>query len=148
METITLQQIKTIHTILPYSVKNNPEAKADLVSQFTEDESKTSTKDLSKHQAEELIYFLKTGKARDWGYYAVFDVKNQQHKYLLSLCHQLGWVVYSEHYQRLVVDLKRLGSWLQKYGYLHKPLKEYNCHQLPKLITQFGNMVQSHTTKK
>lgn len=147
MDTITTEQIKKIHAILPAKIKASTEAKAELVSKFTEDETKTSTKDLSKWQAEELIHFLKTGKVKDYAYYANFDVKNKQHKYILSLCHQINWVVFSVNYQRLVPDLKRLGAWLHKYGYLHKPLMEYCAHDLPKLVTQFERLVKTNIEK-
>lgn len=145
---ITAQQIRTIHAVLPTIYRQDKELKQNLIAQFTEDDNKTSTKDLSQQQAEELIYFLKTGKAKTYDYYASFDFSNRQHRYLLSLCHQIGWEVFSERAGKLVVDTEALGRWLHKYGYLHKTLKEYSENQLPKLITQFENMVKSVIKKR
>lgn len=142
MKPVTAEQIKHIHAILPERYKKDKELKQSLVYQFTEDPEKISTKDLNYYQAEELIYFLKTGKVKDQSYYANFNVKNKQHMYILSLCHQIGWEVYSDVYRKLVVDLSALGGWLYKYGYLHKALMEYTESELPKLVTQFENMAK------
>lgn len=143
MKPITTDQIKKIHAILPAIYKENKELKESLVYQFTETEGKTSTKDLSIYQAEELIHFLQTGKVKDYSYFAKFDLSNKQHMYIFSLCHQIGWESFSEKYNKLVVDMAALGSWLFKYGYLHKPMIEYTSAQLPKLVTQFENLVRS-----
>lgn len=140
---ITTEQIRHIHTILPAQIKGDPEAKADLISQFTGQADKTSTRDLSATQAEELIYFLKTGKRPSRAHYAAFDASNKQHMYILSICHQLGWVSYNAAQGRMLPDLEALGSWLHKYGYLHKTLKEYTTAELPALITQVERMMKS-----
>lgn len=43
--------------------------------------------------------------------YAFFDKHNQQHKYILSLCQQLGWTKeHPKHGQ--VADLERLGQFI------------------------------------
>ncbi|MFN8238614.1 MAG: hypothetical protein U0T77_10640 [Chitinophagales bacterium] len=147
MKEVTPSQIKKIHTILPAAYRRNPELKQSLVYQFTENHDKLSTKDLSFYQAEELIHFLETGKTKDYSYFAHFDYTNKQHMYMFSLCHQIGWEVFSESKNKLVVDIAALGSWLYKYGYKHKPLREYTYSELPKLITQFENLVKSKAHK-
>lgn len=147
MKPVTPDQIKKIHTILPPIYRNNKEMKQSLVFQFTEDPEALSTKDLSFYQAEELIHFLETGKTKDYSHYAGFDIANKQHMFIFSLCHQIGWETYSEKKMKLVVDMAALGSWLYKYGYLHKPLRDYNYEELPKLVTQFNNMVTSKLQK-
>lgn len=58
MATITTKQIRQIHTLLPAHIKGNPEAKEDLIYQFTQDENKLSTKDLTYQQANDLIISL------------------------------------------------------------------------------------------
>lgn len=136
------KQIQTIHTLLPAVYKQDKELKANLIYQFTEDNTKTSTKDLTEQQADELIWFLKTGKRMDMSSYALFDNNNQQHLYMLSLCHQIGWVDFNDKLNRMVADLNTLGTWLQKYGYLHKALKQYTNKELPKLVSQFENFVK------
>lgn len=147
MKTVEPHQIKKIHAILPDVYRNNKELKQQLVYQFTEDADKTSTKDLTYYQAEELIHFLQTGKTKDYGYYANFDTENKQHMYLFSLCHQIGWETFNEKSNKMVVDTSALGTWLYKYGFKHKPLKEYSFSELPTLITQFENLAKSKIRK-
>lgn len=137
---ISPAQIRTIHTLLPAHLKD-PELKAELVASFTEDPARHSTKDLNFHEAEDLIYFLKTGKNATYAHWATFDKANKQHRYILSLCHQIGWVRPATG--RMVADLESLGRWLRKYGYLHKSLQEYNSRELPKLVTQLEHVAKS-----
>lgn len=137
-------QIKTIHTLLPPHLKDK-ELKAEFIASFTEDANRSSTRDLTFYEAEELIYFLRTGKNQTFAAFATFDHTNRQHRYILSIAHQLGWVVYHNGLKKMVPDLERLGAWLRKYGYLHQPLKAYTAEQLPKLITQFEKLLKTQT---
>jgi hypothetical protein len=141
MPAVTTQQIRIIHTLLPSHLRE-AEAKAELVASFTGDDQRHSTKDLTTYEADELIYFLKTGKNATHAHLAVFDLDNRQHRYLLSLCHQLGWVRANKS-GRMVADLEALGRWLLRYGYLHKALKDYSLTELPKLVTQLENVLKS-----
>lgn len=136
-------QIKQIHTLLPAEIKESKEAKGDLISQFTADPDKRSTRDLSFDQANELIKQLGgnvSGESED-AKFAAFDKYNNQHQYMLSICYQLGWVTYNEKQRRQVVDLSRLGVWLRKYGFKHKPLMKYNKSELPVLVSQFEKLL-------
>lgn len=136
----TNAQIKTIHTLLPLHIREDKELKQSFVASFTGDDQRSSTKQLTIYEAEEMIYFLKNGKNCTWAHYAIFDKHNKQHLYLLSLAHQKGWTHYSDNNRKMVADLEAIGSWLRKYGYLHKPLKQYTAKELPKLITQFSKI--------
>ena len=142
---VTPEQIKMIHTLLRDEIKQDKDLKASLIVQFTEDENKTSTKDLTFVQANDLIYFLQTGKVPTNEAWATFDAKVRQHRYILSLCHQLDWV---QKENPKYVDLNHLGAWLKKYGYLHKPLKAYKYLQLPKLIRQLEYTRDAYLEKK
>lgn len=57
---------------------------------------------------------------------------------IFSLCHEFGWECLPESRK---VDVQRLNNWMLKFGYLHKPLNSYTLQELPKLVTQFENMV-------
>ena len=70
------------------------------------------------------------------GNYSRFDFMNTKHKYILSICHQLGWTVYNEEKKRSYVCMVSLSEWLKKYGYLHKPLMQYSDTELTILISQ------------
>jgi hypothetical protein len=138
--TITTAQIKAIHTLMPLHIREDKALKESFIASFTGDYHRSSTRQLTYFEAEEIIYFLKTGNRSTWAHYAIFDKHNKQHLYLLSLAHQKGWTQYSDKLHKMVADLESLGSWLRKYGYLHKPLKQYTAGELPKLITQFSKI--------
>ena len=138
---ITTKQIKIIHTILPVEIKDDTEAKAQLISQFTGSEQKRSTKDLTSIQATELIQFLSTHNMPCMARYAYFDKTNKQHRYLLSMSIQLGWS--KLHRGKVIADLERLGSWIYKVGYLHIPLLEYKPEDLSRLVYQFEQVLQN-----
>lgn len=140
---ITKQQIASIHALLPNKIKNNKIFKAEVISQFTQDETKTSTKDLSFDQANQLI--LKLGGSphkKTKNKYGYFDKTNAQHKYLLSLCMQIGWTDFKPGIGT-IADTDQFGHWMQKSGYLHKPLKDYTAAELPKLVAQFQEVVKN-----
>ena len=139
----TNRQIQHIHKLLPKEVKQDPELKASIVIQFTEDPEKTSTKDLNFNQANQLIESLKGKPAPAVNNFARFDFKNKQHLYMLSLCRQNGWLAWNERKKEMLADLKRLAHWLENTGYLKKPLMKYNEKELPKLVKQFENVVKN-----
>lgn len=149
MAQVTTAQIKKIHAILPMEIKRDREMKKSLIIQFTGDQDKTSTKDLTKSQAKLLIEKLNGNpspapKRKSW---SSFDKNNQQHKYILSLCHQIGWVKYHHQQKRMVADLDQLSGWLKKYGYLKKPLMDYNNQELPTLINQLEKVLTTEYKK-
>jgi len=143
-------KIKRIHGLLPDMVKQDSEMKGDLVEQFTKDHHKRSCTDLTNDQADALIERLSTPyqPKSETPRYSKFDFNNGQHKYILSMCYSLGWVKYHPLKKRNVADLQALGTWIEKYGYLKKPLMSYTAKELPKLVTQLENVLRSQTTKK
>lgn len=147
MSTVTKHQIQIIHTLLPEHIKQDRELKEAFVVQYTQDPDKTSTKDLTYEQAHEMMTYLTNGRHISANEYGKFDYSKAQHRYIMSLCHQLAWVVFDPKLGRNVADIERLGTWLKKYGYLHKPLKKYTTNELPRLIKQMENMLSTITVK-
>lgn len=95
--------------------------------------------ELSTSQADELIYFFKTGKLPDNRSFAFFDFNNMQHRTILSLCHTLGWK--EDDSNR--VDLNRLGGWLKSNrSPVRKPLKEMNKQELSKIISALESIIR------
>ena len=140
-------QIKAIHALLPGTIKSDPAAKAELIYQFTGDATKTSTKDLSFHQANELIKSLKgkpvykgtAPKGKETSFFH-FDIKNKQHRTILSLAHQYGW----EKMQagKHIADMTRVAEWLMsKRSPVQKSLGTQTPKELSKTITALENMV-------
>jgi len=144
MEKITKEQIKRIYAMLPARIKGDKEEKEALIVQFTEDEEKRSTKDLTWLQAEELIISL-GGTNKKYLPYAKFDHKNSQHRKMLSLAITLGWAEYNEKYNKMVADLERLGGWIATMSIYKKPLLKHTKKELTQLIAQFEKVVKSYS---
>lgn len=111
----------------------NKERKAALVKQFTEDTTKSSTNDLTFVQANELLEFLKL-TPESYKAYAYFDMNKQSHKYILSLCRQLGWVTNHPTRSGTVPDLERLGKFIAYNTGAKKPLSKQSPEETRKTI--------------
>lgn len=139
MATITQKQISQLQTICSgkfSSREERLEAISEMVGYHID-----SVKDLSSLHADELIYFFNTGKSIDHSSWAFFDKRNSQHKTVLSLCHQLGWV---QEDKPEFVDLHRLGGFLKSDRCPVKiPLKEMTPAQCSKLIYVLQNITKS-----
>ena len=105
----------------------------------------TTTKDLTTIEADELIYYLQTGKVKssNWGY---FDKKNDQHLNVLSLLRQANWTVPNERFGE-VPDLERLSNFLKSpKSPINKALKAMKPTEVSKLIIALEGIVK-HTHK-
>lgn len=106
-----------------------------------------STKELTCEQLCELVETLKNNdrnkqlKDHQW---ALFDVKNTQHMYLLSMCREYGWISVDTKNNRQVADLNRLGRWLKFRSAPKKPLRQLSRKELQTVIYQFEQMVKKH----
>ncbi|MGV4331527.1 hypothetical protein [Ornithobacterium rhinotracheale] len=138
MNEITPQQIKQLQTICGKRFPDREE-RLHFFSEFT-GENIESAKDLTEHQAYELIRYLNTGKEPNNSYYTMFSKTNSQHKAILSLAHQMGWV---QHGKPQFVDLNKLGTWLiSKRCPVNKPLSQMTKQELSKVITALSNIVK------
>ncbi len=101
----------------------------------------TTTKELSKIEADEVLYFLNTGKTKnyEWGH---FDNQNRQHRTLLSLLRQAQWTVPNERHGE-VPDLERLSNFLKSSkSPVNKPLLKMTKQEVSKIITAFEGIVK------
>ena len=150
---IANQQIQIIHTLLPLAIKSDPEAKATLISQFTGNIHKISTKDLTFYQANELIkslngkplYNTSAPKGKETSFFH-FDIKNKQHRTILSLAHQYGWE--KPQAGKHIADMTRVAEWLMsKRAPVQKSLGTQTPKELSKTITALENMVAKKFNK-
>jgi len=117
----------------------------DLVLSFTMGRSE-STKDLKVTELISLIEYLKTfSDQNSTGDFMQGDIMRKR---ILSLCHQYGWTRYDAIKNSNFVDFIRLNNWMEKFSYLHKSLNSYKYNELPKLVTQFENVIVSYLTAK
>lgn len=132
MKTITTSKIIAIHSLLPADVKQDKDLKAALVVQYTGSENRASTRDLSYHQAKELIRSLRSGQMTTQD-----KSSDKMRKKIISMAHDLGWQYVHPLHGKLCADMKAINQWCKKYGYLHKPLDKYTYRELPTLVSQF-----------
>jgi hypothetical protein len=131
---ITNQQIKVIHMLLPKEYIQDRDLKKDFVSQFTGNENKTSTKELSFRQANDMIICL-GGKPPKYDNWALFDYKNKQHLKVLSICQSIGWVKYNSTLKKNLADLMRLSEWLKSSrSPIKKPLKKMTSQEISRKL--------------
>ena len=128
----TPRQRQLIHILCGYDA----ERKADLIDQFSGGRTTTSM-ELTKSEAKQLINSL----TESW---AKFNKNNAQHRYILSLCIQLGWRKHDEKYGS-VADLERLSNFLKsKRSPVDLPLQQMNSDQCSKLISCLESMIKKH----
>lgn len=137
--TITPHQLKSLQSACNGKFRTREE-RLEAISEMVGAQV-TSFNELTPLQADELIYFFNTGKSIDHSSWAIFDKYNTQHKAVLSLCYQLGWV--SEENPKFV-DLHRLGGWLKSNrSPVKRPLKEMTKQELSKIITALNNIINT-----
>lgn len=141
---ITNQQIKIIHTIIPEVYKKDKEQKQELVYQFTGNYNKTSTKDLTFNQANDMIIRF-GGKPIKYDHWGLFDAKEPAHRKVLSLLQEIGWTIYNADKQRNVADIYRLSEFLKsKKSPINLPLKKMTPQQISrKLIPALEGIAKS-----
>lgn len=133
-------QIQRIHILLPAGIRTNPDQKKQLVQQYTCDYKKTSTKDLTFGQANELIEKL-GGTPINYDNWAFFDYKKASHRNILSLCIQNNWQVWNNKKGDYVADLFRLSEWLKSVkSPVKKPLNKMTSKEVSKIIVALENM--------
>jgi len=133
-------QIKKIHALLPPGIKNDPDQKKNLIQQYTGDWNKTSTKDLTLDQANQLI--IRFGGTpinyENWGF---FNAKENQHRNILSLMHQANWVIEDHKTGNSIPDLYRLSEWLKSdKSPVKKPLQKMTPKEVSKIIAALSNI--------
>lgn len=126
---ITAEQITRMHTLL--NTLGMRDDKKELM-RFFADENRPveSSKELRYHEAYALIDYLVSVQKMN-----PEAVKcDRQRKKVISACREVGMNIGHK------ADMKRINAWVEQYGYLHKPLMEYNSKELPKLVTQANQM--------
>ena len=109
------------------------ETEAVHVAELTKGKA-TTVKELSIHQAD----VLKRNLTKNW---AVFNIENKQHKYILSLMRQLGWTTAHYKYGE-VSDMARLSNFLKsKKSPVPKPLQDMGIKETSKIIGCLESMI-------
>ena len=131
---ISSQQIKYIQTIRPHRLRKDEAGWRDLIAVYTGNSQKTSVKDLSFDQANDLIRRLggRPFSEDNWG---LFDKTDPQHRQVLSLLYQIGWTTH-HYFHGTVPDTRHLSNWLKsKRSPVRKPLMQMTTKELSKVIS-------------
>lgn len=112
----------------------NEDIKCEWVQWATGSNDKTSLNDLSFEQANKILKqqggSVVKASVDAWGR---FDKANSKHRYILSLCHQLGWV--TEVKGRTVANTNELAKWLRSTrSPVQKPLSKMTELEVSKII--------------
>jgi hypothetical protein len=133
------QNIK-LHALIG-KLQIDAETKAEMVFKCTGGRSKSSA-DMLIHECTDLIgklQLMADGKSPQKQFNAAED---KMRKKILSICYEMQWTLAGK------LDWNRINFWLKKFGYLHKEeLNDYKEAELPKLVTQFENLLKSYYAK-
>lgn len=136
-------QNKRLHQLIGELNIDN-EQKEELVYQYTNGREKSSAKMLM-NECQSLINYLdliKKGNTPKQQESKEITPAQRMRRKILSICHEMGWK------QNGAIDWDRLNGWLSKSGYLKKDLNDYTEAELPKLVTQFEQLLKSHYAKR
>lgn len=135
MSTITKQQVTDIRRNCGW----NEDIKEEWVQWVTGDKTITSLKALTFEQAEKILH-QQTGVTSDKSKFQRFDIKNSQHKYILSMCHTIGWTKNKDG--KVIPDMEAFGHWLQTRSPIKLPLPDMGTKQIQKVIYAFEQVVK------
>lgn len=128
-------------------IRRNAKYKVDIKEEWvqwaTGDNSKTSLNDLTYEQAGKILA-QQEGKPHLGDNWALFDKDNGQHKYILSLCIQMGLKKPSERHG-FVADLQALSEWLKSE---RSPVRKKLMDMLPFELKKIIGALESITKNK
>jgi hypothetical protein len=127
MNSITHEQLKKLHTLL--SQQGMMDYKKELVYEFSGHRT-DSSKQLTLIEARELIMHL-----------AENDPCNKMRRKIIAICYKIG-MIYGSTQADKKINMAVINSFLLKRGYLKKPLNDYSRSELPKLVTQFEQVLK------
>ena len=137
MTEIEPRQIQQIQTICSKRYSDR-EARLEFFESFFGQEIK-STKDLTKRQADNLIYYLNTGNEPEYRSWAFFKKGDTRHGKILGLAKEYDWIDNSTGW----ADLNKLGKWIASglCPVKGKSLLEMNNDEISKVIYALQQMV-------
>lgn len=109
----------------------------ELISQFTNGK-KNGLSDLSTHEYKELIRELNLKlQTKPNIAQPTADALNLQRRKIIALFHKMGYTIEGK------ADMKRIYSWVLKYGKYKKSLNQYDANEMPVLVTQVEAMYKT-----
>lgn len=134
----TAKQIQYIHAALHR--KGLLAHKREMVASFTGNRTESS-KDMTFEEAAEMLATLNDHQPDE-------DKRQKMVRHIIAMAHEMGWIKESGVVScesgvgtlKKKKDYSDLHAWVEKYGYLKKPLNKYSYAELPNLVTAFKNV--------
>jgi hypothetical protein len=141
---ITKNQIITIQTII--SNKGLRDDKDNIVTNASNGRT-SHVGELYFDEAANLINFLNGRKEAN-----ALDGVQKMRKYITAMAHEMGWItkktlVTKDKDVVEINDYSDLNTWIEKYGYKHKPFFKYTPKELPTLVSQMEAVHKSRLKK-
>lgn len=140
------EQIIAVNAILAKS--GQMENKAHIIANATNGRT-THSSELFFEEAKGLIAALTN--ANTYGKTLRKPSKKMVGK-LFAMAHEMGWIKQNVNVGKNGLQNKKdysiLHNWIEKYGYLHKPLNQYSYSELPKLVYQLEHGVYKEYLSK
>jgi hypothetical protein len=113
--------------------------KPELVSFFTDGRT-TSSRELTYEEAENFINYLEgmsqlqktSGK----------ESTEKMRRNIIAICYELGWIENSDNPEERKMNMAVIDSFIKQRGYIKKPLNDFTLKELPKLVSQFKQILQ------
>lgn len=124
-------------------LKIDKETVEELAWQFSQGRTK-STRSLNVDEFQGMVNHLNAIQkgATETPKQKPIDIADKMRKKILSICHEMNWK------QQQKLDYIRINEFCMKSGYLHKKLNAYTKEELPKLVTQFEQLLKSFYAKR
>lgn len=115
----------------------------ELIEMFTEGR-KSSLRELTATEYHLFLNWLKENNDDAAVFRREFEksekqVANNQRRKIIALLVKLGYTTPEGK-----ADMPRIYAWVDKYGYLSKPMNQYTIIELPKLVYQAEQFYKSH----
>jgi len=133
---------RRLNTLVAY-LRMTTDEKADMVYSYTGGRTRTSREMLATECSRMTDHLQKIYNERKAKSKTAIpdDPANRMRRKVLSICHEMNWRKDGK------IDWPHLNEWMLKYSYLHKELNAYTEQELPKLITQFENLLRTYYAK-
>lgn len=105
--------------------------KQQLVRLYTNGRTGTTT-EMTQKEAQDLIEFLKRQGHSP-------SKSDTMRKKIIHFAHLMEWKLPDGR-----ADMKRINEWCIKSGQFHKPLNSHTFEELPRLVSQFEQMLKSY----
>lgn len=141
-----LQQNKILHALIG-TLGIPADVKEELVHQFTNGRE-TKSSEMTVEECRALINHLNVIKQQNIKVVAspgpVFQntPANNMRRKVISIAHEMKWKLPNGK-----ADMTRVNDFCVKRGHAHKTLNEYTYDELPKLITQFEQVLREYYAK-